>query len=239
MATHAGARGRRPDRLFYVVLAVVASLLVFAGFARTYYLKAYFEARPLLPLVHLHGFVFTCWFVLFLVQVTLVAAKRTDLHRRLGVARGLLALLMLLVGVTTAIGAAKRGFGPPGGPPPLVFLTIPFGDILVFSILVGAGFYFRRQSETHKRLMLLATIGILTPAIARLPFAFILAAGPLAFFGLTDLFLAACVLYDTVARRRLHPAYLWGGLLIVVSQPLRLALGGTGVWLTFARWLTL
>jgi hypothetical protein len=239
MATHAGARGRRPDRLFYVVLAVVASLLVFAGFARTYYLKAYFEARPLLPLVHLHGFVFTCWFVLFLVQVTLVAAKRTDLHRRLGVAGGLLALLMLLVGVTTAIGAAKRGFGPPGGPPPLVFLTIPFGDILVFSILVGAGFYFRRQSETHKRLMLLATIGILTPAIARLPFAFILAAGPLAFFGLTDLFLAACVLYDTVARRRLHPAYLWGGLLIVVSQPLRLALGGTGVWLTFARWLTL
>jgi hypothetical protein len=239
MATHAGARGRRPDRLFYVLLAVVASLLVFAGFARTYYLKAYFEARPLLPLVHLHGFVFTCWFVLFLVQVTLVAAKRTDLHRRLGVAGGLLALLMLLVGVTTAIAAAKRGFGPPGGPPPLVFLTIPFGDILVFSILVGAGFYFRRQSETHKRLMLLATIGILTPAIARLPFAFILAAGPLAFFGLTDLFLAACVFYDTVARRRLHPAYLWGGLLIVVSQPLRLALGGTGVWLTFARWLTL
>jgi hypothetical protein len=239
MATHAGARGRRPDRLFYVLLAVVASLLVFAGFARTYYLKVYFEARPLPPLVHLHGFVFTCWFVLFLVQVTLVAVKRTDLHRRLGVAGGLLALLMLLVGVTTAIAAAKRGFGPPGGPPPLVFLTIPFGDILVFSILVGAGFYFRRQSETHKRLMLLATIGILTPAIARLPFAFILAAGPLAFFGLTDLFLAACVFYDTVARRRLHPAYLWGGLLIVVSQPLRLALGGTGVWLTFARWLTL
>jgi hypothetical protein len=86
--------------------------------------------------------------------------------------------------------------------------------------------------------MLTATISILVAAIARLPFAFIQAGGPPVFFGLTDLVLLACIFYDTVAHRRLDPAYLWGGLLVVVSQPLRLALGGTAAWLAFAHWLT-
>jgi hypothetical protein len=35
-----------------------------------------------------------------------------------------------------------------------------------------------------------------------------------------------------------HPATLWGGLFFIISQPLRLVIGGTPVWLTFAEWLT-
>ena len=110
--------------------------------------------------------------------------------------------------------------------------------MLVFALLVGAGFHFRRRVEVHKRLMLLATISILPAATARLPFAFIQQVGPLAFFGLADLFIAVCLLYDLVARGRFHRANVWGGLLIVVSHPLRLLIGGTQAWLAFATWLT-
>ena len=237
MPTHA-VTGKRRDRMFYTGMAVVAASIVFAGFARTYYLRDLFGSPPLTPLVHLHGILFTSWLVLLLSQVTLVAAKRTDLHRRLGAAGAVLAVLMIVVGTLTAIHAARRGFAPPGGLPSLVFLVIPMSDILMFSVLVAAGFYYRSQSEIHKRLMLLATIAILPPAIARLPFPFILSTGPLAFFGLADLVLLACIFYDTVTRGRLHPAYLWGGLVLVASQPLRLAVGGTGSRLAFAHWLT-
>jgi len=62
--------------------------------------------------------------------------------------------------------------------------------------------------------------------------------GPVAFFGLVDLVLVACILYDAASRRRLHPAFLWGGLLIIASQPLRFALASTSGWLALARWLT-
>jgi hypothetical protein len=79
--------------------------------------------------------------VLLLSQVTLVAAKRTHIHRRLGVGGGVLAAFMIVVGTITAIQAARRGVTPPGGPPPLVFLLIPLSDILMFSILVAAGFH--------------------------------------------------------------------------------------------------
>jgi hypothetical protein len=48
----------------------------------------------------------------------------------------------------------------------------------------------------------------------------------------------ACVIYDTVKNRRLHPAFGWGILFIVASQPLRLMLTDTAVWMQFATWLT-
>jgi hypothetical protein len=58
------------------------------------------------------------------------------------------------------------------------------------------------------------------------------------FFGLTDLFLVPIVIWDLASRGRVHSATAWGGLLIIVSQPLRLVLSGTPAWLAFARWAT-
>ena len=164
----AAARGRSNDRRFFTGMAIAAALTVFIGFAPTYYLRGVFGAAPLTTLVHVHGAVATAWILLFLTQTSLIAARRTDLHRRLGVVGAVLAPLLLVVGYLTAIESARLGHTPPGGPPPLAFLAVPIGTLLVFAILVGAGLAQRRRSETHKRLMLLATIAILTPAIARL-----------------------------------------------------------------------
>ena len=138
--------------------------------------------------------------------------------------------------VAVAIDGARRGMTPPGGPRPLVFLVVPLFDLLLFTKLAWTGLYFRRTKDTHKRLMLLATISLLTPAFARLPG--IMSAGPPAFFGLTDLLVIACLFYGRVSRGRIHPAFLWGGLFVFASQPLRLLIGGTGAWLAFATWLT-
>ena len=162
------AEGRNRDHRFFTGMAIAAALTAFIGFAPTYYLSSAFGGRPLTTLVHVHGAIATAWILLFLTQTSLVAARRTDLHRRLGVAGAVLAVLLLVVGYLTAIEAARRGVTPPGGPPPMAFLAVPIGTLVVFAILVGAGLAQRRRSETHKRLMLLATIAILTPAIARL-----------------------------------------------------------------------
>ncbi|HEX3282541.1 MAG TPA: hypothetical protein VHR36_15000 [Pyrinomonadaceae bacterium] len=228
---------RRRERWFYIAMSIAAVITVFAGFAPTYYLRPYFNTAPLIPLLHLHGIVFTSWLVLFLIQTTLVAAHRTDIHRRLGILGGVVAALMIVIGPTTAVIRASQGATPVPGVSPLSFLVVPLGDMFVFAILVGAGFYFRRRPDVHKRLMLLATISILAAAIARLPFA-IMRAGPPAFFGFTDLFVLACIGYDLITLKRVHRATVLGALLIIASQPLRLMLGGTHVWLGFAGWLT-
>jgi hypothetical protein len=108
---------------------------------------------------------------------------------------------------------------------------------VIFTVLVTAAIVLRKRSPYHKRLMLLASVALLTPAMARLPFEFVQAGGPLAFFALTDLVIIACIAFDTVKNRRVHPAFIAGLAIVIVGQIGRLALSQTPAWMTFARWL--
>jgi hypothetical protein len=176
----------------------------------------------------------TAWVALFIVQVSLVATRRTKVHQRLGVFGAVLAALVVVVGVLTGLYAAARESAAAAGPFALRFLVVPLGDMLVFAVLIGAALYFRRRLDIHKRLMLLAAVNLLAPAIARIPLNFIVNGGALVFFGLTDVCLLAFIAFDTIRHRRLHPAFLWGTIFIIVMQPLRILLAGTDAWLRFA-----
>jgi hypothetical protein len=226
------------ERMFYSGMAIAILAVVFAGFSRTWFLRPYFpQAQALIPILVVHGLFFSSWIALFIVQTTLIATRRTRTHMRLGIAGGIIAVAIVIVGTVTALIRAK-GPSPIPGVNPLSFLTIPLADMIVFPILVGAAFYFRRKVDTHKRLMLLATIAILPAAVARLPFDFVAQGGPPVFFGLSDLFIVPCLIFDFIMRGRPHRATLLGALLIVASQPLRLMIGGTSAWLAIATWLT-
>jgi hypothetical protein len=229
----AGIGRRRGERLF-LWGAGVAVLVMLVGFARTYYLKAYFGTPSLPPLVQLHGLLMTTWFVTVLAQVLLVQTNNVRLHRKVGIFGVSVAALILVVATTTAIVAARLGHTP--GPPPLIFLAIPLGDMLVFATLVTLGVLYRKRGDYHKRYMLMASLGILTAAIARIP---VLAPGGLPlFFGITDLIIIGFVLTDVVAKRRLHPAFGVGLAIVVGSQVARFLIAGTAWWLAFAGWLT-
>jgi hypothetical protein len=217
-------------------MAVAFALAVFAGFSRTYFLKLHYGTPALSLLLHIHAVVFSSWILLFAAQTTLVAAHRTDLHRRLGVAGAVLAGTLLIMGTTTAILRVRGGSAPIPGVSGLAFLAIPLFDMVTFAILAGTGLALRRRLETHKRLMTLATIALMSAPLARIPW--VRQAGPPAFFGLTDLFIVAMLVYDLATRRRVHPATVWGGLVLVALQPLRLMISGTAAWTAFAAWLT-
>ncbi|HWR51403.1 MAG TPA: hypothetical protein VN428_09870 [Bryobacteraceae bacterium] len=153
-------------RRLYTWAAIGAAAIVFAGFSRTYFLKPVFGTPPLPGIVHVHGVIMTLWIAVLVVQARLIAIRRVDLHRRVGVAGAVLALVVVVMGVAVAINAARRGSSP--GPPPLVFLAVPMADMVVFASLAGLGLYFRRKPEIHRRLMLLSTLGILPAAFARI-----------------------------------------------------------------------
>ncbi len=225
---------RNPERPLYLWAAAGALLIVFAGFARTYYLKLAFGTPPLSLLLHVHGLVMSAWFVLVAAQVWLVSRGRVGLHRRLGILGAVLALAVLVVGTATAITAARLGRAPPG-PPPLQFLAVPLGDMLMFAGLVGAGLALRHRRDSHKRLMLLACVGLLTAAIARVPVSVWPQLGILAYVGVTLLLVLICLIWDTWRNRRLHPAFAWGAGWILLTWALRLGISGTDAWLRFAR----
>jgi hypothetical protein len=224
----------RADRVFYTAVAIAVVGAVFAGFARTYYLRSSFQATSLPLYLEVHGLVFSTWIGLFLAQTTLVAAHRTDIHRRLGWAGAGLATIMVVVAVTAAIFSGQREVLAGHGDQARTFLAVPMFSMLVFPILVAGAVYYRRYPDAHKRLMLLATLSIIDAAIARWPFAWISTTW-WAYYALADVFVAVAIAYDLVANGRVHRAYLWGGLLIVSAQAARELIGPTGAWHAFAR----
>jgi hypothetical protein len=143
---------------------------------------------------------------------------------------------LVVVSYATAITAARLGVTPPGDLPPLAFLAVPIVTISSFAVFAVLGLPLNRDRETHKRLMLLATIAMLPPAFAR--FRWLGFGGPPVAMGGPCLFILACLAYDRVAHRRIHPAFLWGGTLLLLSLPARFALARTEVWFSIARWLT-
>ena len=221
------------DRQFYTGMALAAAVVVFVGFSPTFYLRGSSQSTSLPPFLLIHGTLFTTWIALFIAQTSLVAVRRTNVHRKLGWATAALAAVMVVVGTTTGI-VAMQGHFPDQGDVALSFLTTPLFSMVAFATLVGAAIRFRRDPQTHKRLMILATISILDAAVARLPFAF-LRSSDWNYIPTTDLFLAAAILYDFVSRRSVHRAYIWGGALLVVEQALRIPVGETEAWKTIAR----
>lgn len=240
MAVTAIIERRQSERRFFFLVAVLFPLIVLAGFGRTYYLKGLFDSPPVAStLVHLHGLLMTAWIVLFITQVWLISSRRVKLHQQLGIGGALLGVLMIPVGLVTAVAAAKYGSAStPPGIPPLVFMVVPFADMLMFAICFGGALYYRRRPAEHKRLILLTILNFLPPAIGRLPVGFIAAAGPLAFFGIPDLLAIILLIVDTRKNGKLNRVFLAGTVLLIASHPLRIMLGGTALWLRFATWLT-
>src|SRR5258707_7703354 len=166
-----GLPGCRYDHLFFSAMALLILATVFVGFARTYYLAGVFHAPLPSLIIHLHGAAFSCWILLLVTQTSLVAAGRVDLHRRLGMAGFLLACLMVILGVLAATDSLVRAAGPAGRDVQF-FYIVPLTDMLIFSVLIFFAIRALPNPQAHKRLILVATIGLLIAAIARWPITF-------------------------------------------------------------------
>lgn len=210
-----------PASRLYSFVAVAVAVLVFAGFARSYYLRAFVSARRLTPLAHLHGVLLTGWILLFAAQATLIRKGRLALHRRLGVCGAVLAVAIVIVGSLTVAAAIERRF--PGialGRFARIFVEFDALSLWVFGALVLAALLWRMRSDFHKRLMLCATVALLPPAVGRI--AELLLPGSdwnvLIAAATTSAFVLICALADTLQLKRLHPAMAAGAASVLAAN---------------------
>lgn len=236
------------ERRFFSGLAIVLAVTTLIGFAPTYYLVTIFDGTTtrgvaadiaLTPMVHLHGFTGSIWMLLLVTQTSLVTADRRDIHMRLGLLAIPVAAAIAVTALTVAFEAARRGSVPPGWTPPQ-FLLIQFGTLAGFLVFATLGLLWRRYSDYHKRLMMLATISMMVPVcgrIWRMLGGGEIARGAIGGMILSDLFVLVLVLYDWKSRGRLHPVTLWGGAALIAAQPFRVLFSETEQWQSVGRWL--
>jgi hypothetical protein len=226
------------DRFPVIAVAALAAVTIVA-FARTYYLRWLFDLPPLSRAAHLHGIFATLWLGLHCTQARLIAARRVALHRNLGIFTACVGALLAYQALNLAIDNVAAGRAPPGRNP-LEFLSVPIGTTGMFVFYLASALLLRGRREWHKRLMLLATMSLLIPAAGRFDSLIMVPLGlPRAIIGLclTVAFVAWACWHDWRTRGRIHPAFLYGGLLLVVSLPLRRWIGMQEWWLPIAHWI--
>jgi hypothetical protein len=170
-------------------------------------------------------------------QVRLVATGRTAIHRKLGLAGIGVAAMLVFVGVDLAITSVREGFTPVPQISPLMFLAMPLGEAVTFVVLFTAAILFRRKPAIHKRLVLVATLSMLTPAVARIAMQSGLPAIPPVFFAMTDLLIIGAIAWDWARNHRLHPAFVAAFATVLFFQVGRLLVARTEAWTQVAKWL--
>ena len=228
-----GRNGRAPDSSFFFTAHWVLLAVVLAGFAPTYYLRGAFHHFTQLPaLLYVHGAVLTGWFMLVVLQGWLIRTQRARLHRRLGYITAAHAALVVVFGVLANLMLIAEIDSPADGENIVVWGN--FFTLAMFAVFVSLAVRYRTRPQAHKRLILLASMSIVGPALARLLPRWPLFAGGLeagrnyAIAGLLIMF-ALLLTYDVVTRRRPHPASWVGMVAILISLAGAVFLGVTGI----------
>lgn len=220
------------ERRFFAWLCAAILAMAVIGFSRTYLLVPVLgmpaDTPRYTPLIHLHAAIMFAWCLLLAAQAGLVAGGRIALHRRLGMAGFALYLAMVAMGPLVAIHSATRY-----GPDELSFLAVSTGNVVAYTLLLGAAFHWRRRPDLHKRLMCLGMVALLTAPfgrLAELPLMLQHVIGP----GLVIVALAA---WDLYAYRGVHPVTRWLGPALLAWELLPNLYMESEAWLRIARWL--
>lgn len=234
LAATAATASRTSANLFYPTFALTTAATALFGFTFTYFGPIAEGTYPAVsPFVHIHGWSFFLWYLLFPVQAVLLATGRHSFHMALGrLSLGLAAAMVvtgffvLTVRMNDALGETAAGF--------LAFLR-EVGGLVLVSLLLFALFYaaaiwaaLTGRMEAHKRLMVLASSAGLGAALFRI-FGFLFGSAAWADTGwaiAANVFMLAGVAFDRVTYGRVHPVYWYGLALALALEALVWPLSG-------------
>lgn len=223
----------RTDDIYFTTMSFLLLGIVVVGFAPTYFLAGIIRAPLPSALIHIHGAVFSSWIILFVVQNILVSTRNVRLHRKLGWLGAAIAAAMVVLGIMATADSLHRGATPRIFTPPQ-FVALNDVGIVIFAAMVGLAVWQRRNGPIHKRLMLIATISIMPPAIVRFslrvhkPFL-----GPAVLAAL----LLTVVIFDIVKRRRPYAVTIIAGVIAFAIFPMSQVLGHTALFQRIAQWI--
>jgi hypothetical protein len=215
---------------FFTWMAGTLFVIVLVGFAPTLYLRAHFGSPELPAYLYAHGTALTTWFALLFVQALLIGRRRRTLHQRVGwvgaaaavavVATSAYADFYFVERAAAQMSAAAPQLSPGAVAARVSAAVLGFaGQILVFAALVALAILLRKQSPSHKRLMLIASIGIVGAAAGRWGYVLVAVgiapalafplAGIVGTLVLPFVLLGAVALYDKRSLGRVLPLTWW------------------------------
>ena len=222
-------------------------LLVLIGFSQTYFLRflhlGSFADSPQESFFYLfHGVSYTLWFLILILQILFIRFRFNRFHTLLGWASCIIASLLVFLGVVGVDIAVSRLGGFFHGPPdPLAFSIHPLSDLVQFILFFLIAIFYRSSRLLHSRFVLFASISLLHPALARLPFPNFQQLEPFPGYPMADLeiitFPIFFLLFDLFTLQRIRGSTYFFGFVIysvVIYRPL---IAATPLWHACASWI--
>jgi len=226
---------------FYLWMATAYLVVAFGGFIPTYWARVAAGTFHGPVILHVHGLLLFSWVCFYFAQTALVAAGRVASHRNwglTGISLFTFVICSVLVGQVAVIKAAEAaGFGD---------AARHFSAVALCALPIMAGFVAlaianTHRPEIHKRWMVMLMSSMMTPAIARVFLTLFAPPGadsqpPPPFVSippalLADLFIVVAIVRDWRALRKLHPVYVYGGLILLAQQLLTPLIAATAIWM--------
>lgn len=230
---------RKKRTIFFVVMGVIGMLAIHIGFATTYIIPVA-EGNFKAPLsIYIHGAFTFLWVLFFLLQSILIQIRKVRFHRKLGIATMLIAMGAAITTPVVGIFSVEKELAAGLGGTSYSLLFGTFSTPIMFLSFVIAGYIYRHRIQSHKRLMLLATIIILWPAWFRFRHYFPSVPRPDIWFGivLADSLIIIAWIWDRFANGRIHRALLYGGILIIAENAFEAWQFDNTWWRDFSFWL--
>jgi len=203
-------------RYFYFSMSLLVAAIVVAGFKRTVNANLFHPAVPRPFILWIHASVFAGWVIFFICQSALVRIHKVSWHRSIGWFGAGLATVMVPLGIATAIIMARFDAVQLHLSDADAFLSIPFYGMIAFGVSIALAIYWRTKPELHRRLIFIATCGLMDAPLARFDYLFdhnLLYPG-------VDLLILLGVAHDLLVDRRVHKVYLCALPLLIVGQSL-------------------
>ena len=234
VGTSSATVSARRHPAFFPAMSAVLIAFVFLGFAPTYYLRPV-SAGPIPAYLHLHGAAMTAWFLLLLLQTALIATRRRAVHRRIGLAGALVAVVIVLLNPLVVVWGVPHLMAENNSTELTALIVV--ADLLlvaIFAVLVGLAIRWRRYPETHSRMLVLASLAVSGPALGRLSLN--LAGTPLPGIIALMMLPLLVVAHDRVLMKWVHPVSAWGAAAIAGSTVVSIAIANTAAGAAIVRW---
>lgn len=221
-----------------VWIFIIITLVVFAGFSKTYFLKL--GAPSQFSLVHhIHGVIMILWLALLIAQPILVSKKKIELHRKLGkLSYFLMPVLIFLM--LLAYRGQYLNLETVGNPHDqnLALLLVPATDTLPFALLYLLAMVNRKQTAYHMRYIIASALVLIGPPLGRiLMFTTSLdfMTGSLVTYAITDFILVIMMVYDRYNSKSFSVGpYFISLIILIICQTTLLYLPFTATWQSIA-----
>jgi len=217
--SHHGAGKMTPlqrfvNRYFYFGMSLLMAAIVASGSSRTVNDNLLHPPIPRPLILWFHAAAFTGWIAFFIFQSALVRTHNVKWHRFFGWFGAALGAAMVPLGITTSIIMGRFDTYAEHLPGADAFLIVPFYDMVAFGTFFGLAVLWRKKSELHRRLLFIATCGLLDAAFGRFDYIF----NHGLFFWCLDGVILLGVLRDLYVKRRIHKVYLTALPVLIVAQ---------------------